>query len=390
MVCEHNRRRYYCVECKQLGVGGSGLCKHDRRKNRCRLCGGASICEHNKSRHICIECKKSNKGGGGICEHDKIRRICRRCKELEKGGQRICEHNKNKSKCKICQKDNNSGSICQHNKTKYSCKECKKIGIGGNGICHHGKSKSICKECKGRGLCVHLIPRSSCKECGVINCVHGKNKYRCKLCHGSQICCHNNRKDCCIKCKPHLACNLCFKFFTDKRTLCYPYCLSCYIYLNPDKQITKRYMMKEHYLRDYLKEKFPNVKMVFNKTIDNGCSKRRPDVRIECFTHTIVIECDERQHKRESSICEESRLHDIYMDLACRPLLVVRFNPDNYNDNGAKHPSCFTTTPKTGQLKLNKTEWNKRVSKLFALISQNIDTPLKQEGLTVIKLFYDN
>jgi hypothetical protein len=30
--CQHNHQPYYCKECKQLGIGGKGLCLQNKRK----------------------------------------------------------------------------------------------------------------------------------------------------------------------------------------------------------------------------------------------------------------------------------------------------------------------------------------------------------------------
>ena len=50
--------------------------------------------------------------------------------------------------------------------------------------------------------------------------------------------------------------------------------------------------------------------MIFNKEIKGGCSKRRPDVRIECLTHTVIVECGEHQHKNVK--CEEKRMMELF------------------------------------------------------------------------------
>ena len=42
-ICEHNRRRSRCKPC-----GGSNLCEHGRIKAHCKDCGGVSICEHGR------------------------------------------------------------------------------------------------------------------------------------------------------------------------------------------------------------------------------------------------------------------------------------------------------------------------------------------------------
>lgn len=50
------------------------LCKHQRRKNICKECGGASICKHNRIRSRCKEC-----GGASICQHQRRKSQCKEC-----------------------------------------------------------------------------------------------------------------------------------------------------------------------------------------------------------------------------------------------------------------------------------------------------------------------
>ena len=51
-ICEHQRRRSLCKECK-----GSGICEHQRRRNTCKECKGSCICEHQRRRSQCKECR---------------------------------------------------------------------------------------------------------------------------------------------------------------------------------------------------------------------------------------------------------------------------------------------------------------------------------------------
>jgi len=76
-ICEHQRRRDRCKDC-----GGSGLCEHQRVRSRSKDCGGGSICEHQRIRSSCKEC-----GGGSLCEHQRKKSTCKDC-----GGSDICEH----------------------------------------------------------------------------------------------------------------------------------------------------------------------------------------------------------------------------------------------------------------------------------------------------------
>ena len=71
------------------------------------------------------------------------------------------------------------------------------------------------------------------------------------------------------------------------------------------------------------------------------------------------------------STCENRRLMEISRDIGHRPVVFIRFNPDDYIDkNGTKIRSCFTTD-KNGILKVAKTkqaEWNERIGELKSQI----------------------
>ncbi len=133
-------------------------------------------------------------------------------------------------------------------------------------------------------------------------------------------------------------------------------------------------------MRDALLERFPDVKLVFDKRIDGACSLRRPDVRIECFTHTIIIECDENKHAGYS--CESKRIMELFQDLGNRPLVVLRFNPDR----DSKGNTCFKLT-KRSSLSLIKKEWKVRISLLSERIDHHIEHVPEKE-LTQEHLFY--
>jgi hypothetical protein len=175
--CEHNRRRNRCKEC-----GGGDICEHNRQKSQCKECGGASICEHNRRRVACMQC-----GGSSMCEHNRERRRCKQC-----GGSSICEHNRQRHSCKEC----GGSSICEHNRRRGRCKEC-----GGSSICEHDRIRSGCKQCGGASICEHNRIRSVCKQCGGASiCEHNRERTTCKQCGGSSICEHNRKRYSCKEC----------------------------------------------------------------------------------------------------------------------------------------------------------------------------------------------
>jgi len=117
------------------------------------------------------------------------------------------------------------------------------------------------------------------------------------------------------------------------------------------------------------------------KIVGICCSNRRPDVRIECLTHTVIVECDENQHKNYN--CENKRMMELFQDLGDRPLVMIRFNPDKYDNI----ESCFKFT-KTGWLSLNKKEWNRRINTLKQKIREYCHS-IPSKEMTVKQLFYN-
>ena len=332
-------------ECK-----GSQICEHNRVKQICKDCDGASICEHNKIRHQCKDCD-----GASICEHGVIRRVCVRC-----DGVGLCEHKRQRYHCKDC----DGAGICEHKRQRYHCKDC-----GGAGICEHGHSRYYCKDCGGAGICEH-----------------GHSRYHCIDCGGAGICKNKKSKFTCLICNPEKACKYCNSVYVHIQSRYHPFCFMCYCVLHPDEKIPRRFHIKETYLREEIQKEFSDLNIIFDRKIDNGCSNRRPDIFIECFTHTIIIECDENQHSGYS--CENKRIMEIFEDLGNRPLVLIRFNPDAYIEESKKIPSPFKYT-NSGLLSLNKPEWKWRIKELNRAIFNNLSIiPTKE--ITIIHLFYSN
>ena len=266
-----------------------------------------------------------------------------------------CMHGKYKSRCIDC----HGREICEHNKLRARCVQC-----SGSQICTHGKRREQCVFCKGSGLCIHNHSKASCSKC-LSNqyCVHRKFKGRCYLCH--------------INTHPQNFCQLC-KYIYIKESPYKPHCFRCFCYLNPDKKIPRKYMMKENFINEYLQKEFPNITIVHNKKIEDGCSILRPDWSIHCGEYGIVIECDEDKHKAYT--CESRRIMTIFQDFGNIPLVVLRFNPDEYEGK-----ECFEFDEKNC---LSPTEeWNKRKIVLKNRIEYYLkNKPIKE--LTLEYIFY--
>lgn len=171
------------------------------------------------------------------------------------------------------------------------------------------------------------------------------------------------------------------------------YCLFCYVNLFPDEPNTRNYKTKEITVVEYVKCKYPLLTLIADKTIQNGCSKRRPDLLIDLGYQIIIVEVDENQHTDYNCSCENKRIMELSQDVGHRPIIFIRFNPDDYlNEKGLTVTSCWGKN-KNGIciIKKNKVEeWNTRLQSL----TDRIDYWLNPDHITdktikIIQLFYD-
>jgi hypothetical protein len=168
------------------------------------------------------------------------------------------------------------------------------------------------------------------------------------------------------------------------------YCLRCFIYNFPNDKLIRDYGTREAKVSEFIKEMYPNLNINYNKTIKGGCSSHRPDIFIDCITHSVIIEVDENQHKAKkyNTECEIRRINNLFTDLADRPIIFIRFNPDSYtNIKNKLIKSCFEYTKDKELPKANKT-LQIRLKKLKEVIDNNL-TKASNENILIIKLYYD-
>ena len=171
------------------------------------------------------------------------------------------------------------------------------------------------------------------------------------------------------------------------------YCLFCYIHLFPNESVSRNYKTKENSVIEYIKLKFPDFTWVKDKKIQNGCSKRRPDLLLDLGYQIIIIEIDENQHIDYDCSCENKRIMELSKDVNHRPIIFIRFNPDDYINNNIKISSCWTIN-KNGICvikKSKKEEWEQRLKfledQIIYWINENNKT---NKIIEIIQLFYDN
>jgi hypothetical protein len=170
------------------------------------------------------------------------------------------------------------------------------------------------------------------------------------------------------------------------------YCFRCFIYTYPDKPVSKNYKTKEFSVGEYIKTTFPSFTWIDDKQIKDGCSSKRPDLLLDLGYQIIIIEIDENQHAKYDCSCENKRLMELSQDLGHRPIIFIRFNPDDYIDeNNKKIRSCWSITKKTGIVKIeHKKEWTSRLE----CLKENVVYWTQPENKTnktveIIQLFYN-
>lgn len=158
-----------------------------------------------------------------------------------------------------------------------------------------------------------------------------------------------------------------------------PYCFKCYCVLNPGIEIQRRYKTKEFLLADSLKEMNLEFDFINDKIVNGGCSRKRPDFLFDLFTHTVIVECDENGHNGYETTCELDKLNATFTDLADRPMVIIRFNPDKCKETGR---SCFDK-----DAKLIKSEWKMRTNTLMTVLKKHLNE-IPEELMTIIYLFF--
>ena len=199
-------------------------------------------------------------------------------------------------------------------------------------------------------------------------CGHGTRRSRCKECFTHT---HNF----CQECKSVYVPNSQYK----------PYCYRCYYSLHPEEQAPRKRLLKQHYIhKELLESILAEYTPVYDKIVVSGGSLRRPDWLFRTPNFNVIMECDEYCHRR--SVCykddEQLRLVDIYQDLEEKPLIVIRFNPDEYEGQ-----SCFDFTPDN---KITPTSvWESRRDELFNTIYHHLTTiVIDRPPIDIVTLFY--
>ena len=182
------------------------------------------------------------------------------------------------------------------------------------------------------------------------------------------------------KCKTHLCDSTSLKRYEG-------YCYYCFVHLFPDHIYCKNYKTKEKCVAEYI-QSHSTYPWICDKKIQDGCSRRRPDLMVDLGFQVIIVEIDENQHIHYDTTCENKRMMELSQDVGHRPIVMIRFNPDEYTDT-EKHGSCWCLDVHgLCQLKKSKEkEWNHRLDVLMEQINLWTTKPT-EKTIEVIQLFY--
>lgn len=282
------------------------------------------------------------------------------------------------SKCVVC-KQKNAHFRLKGTIQRTHCKTCIPKDVAMNFEYHN--HCSICKKVRASFRLIGTLTPTHCKSC-----IPFDNKHK-----------FEDIKKKCINCNTT----------NVNQGLVSPYnkfCTACYVNKFPERAKTRKYLKKqaifvgeiEQWLK-YNEREWNHLKMSvrYDESVIafNQCKiKRKPDILIDLQTHIIIIECDENQHSNYDNSCERARNQEIVEAFGFEvPLIMLRFNPDSYEDNkSCKHASCFTyydAEKDTYQVDLN--EWNFRMNVLLSKLYYYMFT-IPTCLFTEEKLFYNN
>jgi hypothetical protein len=262
--------------------------------------------------------------------------------------------------------------------TKKTCVECKTIPVYNV----KGEKKGLyCKTHKKDGMIdVHS---KSCLNCDTRATFNTEGET-------TPLYCVSHKKEGMVDIKSKTCkTELCFKQVKEKYD---GYCLFCYMNLFPEKPVARNYKTKEYAVVEYVKKKFKDFSWIADRKVSDGCSKRRPDLLLDLGYQIIVVEVDENQHTDYDCSCENKRTMELSQDLGHRPIVFIRFNPDEYTKNETNISSCWGVDKKGICVvkKSKKEEWSERLKCLEEHINY-WTTPENTTSKTVeiIQLYYD-
>jgi very-short-patch-repair endonuclease len=173
------------------------------------------------------------------------------------------------------------------------------------------------------------------------------------------------------------------------------YCVRCHLARSPSACVNQT-AAREWAVQDALTVSFPDRTVEFNKSIPRTGLKYQVDARVCDDRVLLIVEVDDRQHRRAKYARDNERIAKIHAANPKGLTRVIRFNPDAYSSaTGQSVQSCFArVVDDHGKLRwmLRESEqiqWAVRLDALVAAIKMALDNVDPRQPLVVTKLFFD-
>ena len=129
--------------------------------------------------------------------------------------------------------------------------------------------------------------------------------------------------------------------------------------------------------------------IVNDRRVQDGCSKKRPDIFIDMGNQIIIIEIDENKHTHYDNSCENRRIMELSQDVGHRSIVLIRFNPDSYKNGDVKVASCWGIEKQFGIcIVKNKKAWSERLQNLKETVNYWINNETERI-IESVYLYYD-
>jgi hypothetical protein len=169
------------------------------------------------------------------------------------------------------------------------------------------------------------------------------------------------------------------------------YCMFCYMNIFPDKPVSFNYKTREKTVVSEIIETFPQMTWYSDKKIQDGCSRKRPDLLLDLGYQVIIVEVDENQHNVYDCSCENKRLMELSQDVGHRPIVFIRFNPDAYIDSKGNRIKTPWKLNKSGISYIpqdKRSIWLTRMHTLKSQITYWLENHT-DKTIEIIHLYYD-
>ena len=318
--------------------------------------------------YYCEYCDHKAKSSGNLKKHkacvhniDVVWHNCEHCNARFKSASKLKEHRAGVHNigvvwhhCELCnERFKLPGGLRDHkarvhdiNIVWHHCKHCdKRFKTAGDLKEHKANVHDIdvvwhdCEHCDKRFKKAGDLKRH-------MAAVHDIGPYTCDICMGA--CGSVSEFD-----TPHgsfHACRTCYKKETGCRTR---------------KELRMRNYLLEN---EDLKHLLPWLQRLDSVIGGNACTRYRPDALYVGTDLWIQVECDEHQHNGHNYSCEQRRISEIFEETDGKPLIVIRWNPDN--------------------TKTHKTSFNKRLESLRDTILE-VSKVKPKDPIEVLYMFYE-